>query len=253
MAKRATMPSRQELSRREMLRCAGMLAVASLYGRAGGVTASVGDTGGAQASAPFCVARPRQTEGPYFVDARLERSDLRSDPTDGTLKPGVPVALAFHVSRYDGDACKPLAGAVVDLWQCDALGVYSGVQDFAGRFDTREQRFLRGYQVTDSRGMARFTTLYPGWYSGRAVHIHFKVRTDPEAGHGLEFTSQLYFDDALTDRVHQQAPYAERGPRNVRNDRDGIYRRSGGDELVLDLTESGEGYTGAFHLALAMN
>ncbi len=253
MAKWGTMPSRQGLSRRQILRCAGVAAVASLWGRAGGVTASAGDAGGAQANAPFCVARPRQSEGPYFVDARLERSDLRSDPTDGTRKPGVPVALTFHVSRFDDDACTPLAGAVVDLWQCDALGVYSGVRDFAGRFDTREQRFLRGYQVTDSRGMARFTTLYPGWYSGRAVHIHFKIRTDPEAERGLEFTSQLYFDDALTDRVHQRAPYAERGPRNVRNDRDGIYRRSGGDELVLDLTESGEGYTGDFHLALEMN
>ncbi|MBB3232570.1 intradiol ring-cleavage dioxygenase [Halomonas stenophila] len=250
MAKRGTMPSRQGLSRRQMLRCAGVAAVASLWGRAGGVTAAAGDTGGA---ALVCVARPRQTEGPYFVDTRLERSDLRSDPTDGTRKPGVPVVLAFHVSRFDDDACTPLAGAVVDLWQCDALGVYSGVQDFAGRFDTREQRFLRGYQVTDSRGMARFTTLYPGWYSGRAVHIHFKIRTDPEADLGLEFTSQLYFDDALTDRVHQQPPYAERGPRNVRNDADGIYRRSGGDELVLDLTESGEGYRGDFQIALAMH
>ncbi|RTR06561.1 twin-arginine translocation pathway signal protein [Halomonas nitroreducens] len=249
MAKRGTMPSLQGLSRRQMLRFAGVAAVASLGGRTGGVTASVGDTGGAP---PFCVARPRQTEGPYYVDARLERSDLRSDPTDGTRKSGVPVALAFHVFRFAEDACTPLAGAVVDLWQCDALGVYSGVQDVAGRFDTREQRFLRGYQVTDSRGMARFTTLYPGWYSGRAVHIHFKIRTAPEADLGLDFTSQLYFDDALTDRVHQQAPYAERGSRNVRNDGDGIYRRSGGDELVLDLTESGEGYRGAFRIALEM-
>ena len=100
--------------------------------------------------------------------------------------------------------------------------------------------------------MARFTTLYPGWYPGRAVHIHFKIRTAPAADVGLEFTSQLYFDDALTDRVHQQAPYADRGPRNVRNDADGIYRRSGGDELLLELTESGEGYTGAFRIALEM-
>ncbi|WP_205738709.1 intradiol ring-cleavage dioxygenase [Halomonas heilongjiangensis] len=250
MAKRGRMPSPQGLSRRRLLRLAGVAAVASHWGWAGSITASAG---GAQASAPTCVARPRQTEGPYFVDARLERSDLRTDPTDGTRKPGVPVALAFHVSRLDGEACTPLPGAVVDLWQCDALGVYSGVQDLAGRFDTREQRFLRGYQVTDSRGMARFTTLYPGWYSGRAVHIHFKIRTAPEAERGLDFTSQLYLDDALTDRVHQQAPYAERGPRNVRNARDGIYRRSGGDELVLELTESGAGYTGAFRIALEMS
>lgn len=243
------------LSRRRLLQLVGVTAATSLWSgsaRVAGAMASDDETGMAPEDAPSCVARPRQTEGPYFVDARLERSDIRSEPGGGTRKPGVPLRLAFHVSRFDGESCTPLSGAVVDLWQCDALGIYSGVRDFAGRFDTREERFLRGYQVTDRRGRARFTTLYPGWYPGRTVHVHFKIRTDPDADQGLEFTSQLYFDDSLTDRIHAQPPYAERGQRDVHNDGDGIYRRSGGDELVLSLTERGEGFEGRFAIALEM-
>jgi protocatechuate 3,4-dioxygenase beta subunit len=84
------------------------------------------------------------------------------------------------VSRIDPERCEPLAGALVDVWQCDAAGVYSGVEDIADRFDTTGKRFLRGHQVTDRQGLARFTTIYPGWYRGRTVHIHFKIRHESE-------------------------------------------------------------------------
>jgi protocatechuate 3,4-dioxygenase beta subunit len=104
--------------------------------------------------------------------------------------------------------------------------------------------------VTDENGTARFTTIYPGWYQGRTVHIHFKVRTDPASEQGHEFTSQLYFDDSITDRVHAQAPYASKGQRTLRNDGDGIFR-DGGDELMLPLTEDGQGgYVGTFDIGL---
>nr|WP_246589927.1 intradiol ring-cleavage dioxygenase [Marinobacterium ramblicola] len=196
-----------------------------------------------------CVVRPQQTEGPYFRDERLDRSDIRSDPSDGAIKPGVPLRLEFHVSLIEDSACTPLDGAVVDLWQCDAQGVYSDVRDINGRFDTRGQRFLRGYQSTDADGIARFLTIYPGWYPGRTVHIHFKIRTDPQSQQGLEFTSQLYFDDAVTDRVHAQPPYADMGPRTVRNDRDGIFRR-GGSHLMMQLTRDEPGYVGRFDIGL---
>lgn len=200
---------------------------------------------------PRCVVRPEQTAGPYYVDTRLERSDIRTDPTDGSVKPGVPLQLEFVVSRIDGARCAPLAGAVVDLWQCDAQGVYSGVRDFDGRFDTRGKQFLRGHQLTDADGRARFLTIYPGAYPGRAVHVHFKVRTDPAAGRGQEFVSQLYFDDALTDRVHAEPPYARNGRRRVRNAADALYRR-GGSDLMLQLARDGQGYSGRFELGLRM-
>ena len=117
-----------------------------------------------------CVLTPAQTEGPYFVDERLDRSDVREDPATGAARPGAVLTLDLGVAAVDGARCMPLRGAIVDIWQCDALGNYSDVND------SRGQRFLRGYQATDANGRVRFTTIYPGAYPGRAVHIHFKIR-----------------------------------------------------------------------------
>jgi protocatechuate 3,4-dioxygenase beta subunit len=128
-----------------------------------------------------------------------------------------------------------LEGAQVDVWHCDARGYYSDVQD--GGFDTTGLKFLRGYQVTDETGTAKFLTIYPGWYSGRAVHIHFKIRMDPISDQGYEFTSQFFFDDKLTDVVHAEDPYAAKGQRNMRNEDDGIYQQSDG-LLTLNVVPS---------------
>ena len=196
---------------------------------------------------PSCVVRPEQTEGPYFVDERLHRSDIRSDPTDTQLRPGTPLTLQLRVSRLDAGNCQPLPGAQVDIWHCDALGLYSGVRDPG--FDTVGKKFLRGYQVTDARGEARFVTVYPGWYPGRTVHIHFKIRTAPVAKRSFEFTSQLYFNDELTDRVHAAPPYAAKGPRTARNQHDWIFRRDG-DRLMLGATATADGYAATFPISL---
>ena len=198
---------------------------------------------------PPCIVRPEQTEGPYFVDERLNRPDIRSDPSDGSVKDGRPLQLALRVHEIRGNACTPLAGAVVDIWHCDALGVYSDVRDRS--FDTRGKKFLRGYQVADPNGTAQFLTIYPGWYPGRAVHIHFKIRTNPESKRGYEFTSQIYFNDALTAQVHAQAPYATKGQGRLRNRQDGIFE-DGGNQLMLQLTKEAQGYTGVFDIGLQM-
>jgi protocatechuate 3,4-dioxygenase beta subunit len=253
-------PRIRYLSRREMLGLMGSTAAAitlagcgsSENGQSGGETTTPASTAetigaGAETASTTCVVRPEQTEGPYYVDVGLDRSDIREE------REGVPLELTFNVSRVDeGDisACGPLAGAVVDIWHCDALGEYSGVEDnAAGDFDTTGATFLRGYQVTDENGTARFTTIYPGWYQGRAVHIHFTIRDSAESQQGYEFTSQLYFDDALTDEVYSQGPYADKGERDLRNGEDGIFR-GGGEELLLALTPSGEGYAATFDIAL---
>jgi protocatechuate 3,4-dioxygenase beta subunit len=199
------------------------------------------------ASVPPCIVRPEQMEGPYFVDERLNRSDIRSDPSDGSVKEGVPLRVAIRVHEIRGDACTPLAGAMVDLWQCDALGVYSDVRDRA--FDTRGKKFLRGHQITDADGGAQFLTIYPGWYPGRTVHIHFKIRTSPNSWLGYKFTSQIYFDDALTDQIFTQSPYAK-GQR-TRNSQDGIFE-DGGEALILPVTKQGEGYAGTFEIGLEL-
>ena len=252
-------PKVRYLTRREMLSLMGSTAAAITLAGCGGSeqsgsgestnssTAETTNGAATETASTTCVVRPEQTEGPYYVDTGLDRSDIREQ------REGVPLDLTFNVSRVDeGDvsACGPLAGAVVDIWHCDALGEYSGVEDnAAGDFDTRGKTFLRGYQVTDENGTARFTTIYPGWYQGRAVHIHFTIRDSPESHQGYEFTSQLYFDDALTDEVQSQGPYAEKGQRDVRNSEDGIFR-GGGDELLLDLRENGRGYAATFDIAL---
>jgi protocatechuate 3,4-dioxygenase beta subunit len=203
-----------------------------------------------QAQAVPCVVVPEHMEGPYFVDEKLNRSDIRTDPSDRNARPGAPLRVSLRVSQITAaGACAPLAGALVDLWQCDAGGLYSDVQDTQVKFDTRGQKFLRGYQVTDAKGAVQFTTIYPGWYPGRAVHIHFKIRTNPAGASGTDFGSQLYFDEALTDKVHAKAPYTSKGRRNTLNENDGIFR-NGGRQLMLRVAEEPAGYAGAFELAL---
>lgn len=200
---------------------------------------------------PACIVRPRQTEGPYFVDAKLERADIRSEPAGGPCCNGRLLNLAFRVSRINQRGCTPLTDALVDVWQCDAMGVYSGVKDINGYFDTVGKQFLRGYQVTDAAGTTQFQTIYPGWYQGRTVHIHFKVRTDAGAG-AREFTSQLYFDDAVTDRIYTVDPYVGHEGRRPRNSDDAIFR-SGGDQLLVDVAENGNDLSAVFDIGLQID
>jgi len=195
-----------------------------------------------------CVVRPEMTIGPYFVDEQQNRSDIRSEPSDNSVKEGVPLTLAIGVSDVANNSCTPITDAQVDIWHCDALGVYSGVSDQG--FDTTGQQFLRGYQLTDSTGKVQFLTIYPGWYSGRAVHIHFTIRTTGADGNDYQFTSQFFFDDTLTDQVHALESYASKGQRDTRNSNDNIFM-SGGDQLLLNLQgDNTNGYTTAINIGL---
>lgn len=235
------------LSRREIIRLLGGAGAVMVVGsRLTGVslnqiTNTATPTPSATLTAtpvPACVVRPELTEGPYFVDGVLNRSDIRIEPSDDSIKEGKELRLRFQVHDVSADSCAPLEGAQVDIWHCDALGAYSGVSDPG--FDTSDQLWLRGYQVTDETGLAEFITIYPGWYPGRAVHIHFKIRTDPESEQGYEFTSQLFFDEELSDLVHAEAPYASKGYRNRLNEDESIFRNSDG-LLTLEITEDEDG------------
>ena len=271
-------PVGRVLSRREIIRLLGLgggLAAASITGLAqqdphngpgghpGGPGAPGGPGGGpgggapggsapgggapsSNVSLPGCVARPAQTEGPYFVDEKLNRSDIRSDPASKSVSGGVPLRLRFLVSTV-GKTCLPLTGAVVDIWHCDAAGRYSDEQ----ANNTVGQKFLRGFQVTDAKGVAEFLTIYPGWYQPRTVHIHFKIRLVSGEKVTHEFTSQVFFNDALTDRVFKNAAYAGRGTRNQRNANDGIYQ-NGGNQLMLEVKPDGAGYAATFEIGMNM-
>ena len=241
------------LTRREALAALGVGGGALAVGRwalgTGTDAGSIAQGRQIGSTLPACVVRPEQTEGPFFVDTGLERSDIRSDPSTGAVSEGAPLTLRFNVSQIAGGACTVLAGAMVDVWQCDAEGVYWGVEDDGAPPGARDRQFLRGHQRTDGNGMARFTTIFPGWYRGRAVHVHFKVRTDV-AGQPYEFTSQIYFDEALIDQVHAQAPYAARGRRQTTNADDGTFRRDGGESLMVQVSEADAGYAAAFDIGL---
>jgi protocatechuate 3,4-dioxygenase beta subunit len=177
-----------------------------------------------------CVLAPEQTEGPYFLDG----DRIRRNITEG--RPGVPLTLRLTV--LDVSTCKPIRGAAVDVWHCDAAGVYSGVQGNTGRF-------LRGIQRTSSKGIAIFQTIYPGWYPGRTVHVHLKVAL----GGNVVHTGQLYFPDRVTDVVYRRAPYDRRPNRSPRNGGDSIYR-SGGSRSTLRLVRRGAGYVGSIAMGV---
>ena len=255
------MPVGRVLSRRELLSLFGTTGAALFLGAciAGGPGGPGGgapaETGGITAEAaattnatlpPSCVVRPELTEGPVFVEEDLNRSDIRLDPSNGAVSEGVQFDLTFNISQVASSACTPLGDVQVDIWHCDAAGIYSDTSELG--MDTVGQKFLRGYQKTDANGMAKFTTIYPGWYEGRAVHIHVKIRNDQ----GYEFTSQLFFDDALTDEVFKAEPYASKGERSLRNEDDGIYQQSGG-QLLLDVTPTATGYAATFDIGLQMS
>jgi protocatechuate 3,4-dioxygenase beta subunit len=174
-----------------------------------------------------CATSPSQTQGPFWVDEMLNRSDIRPDPTTGQLQAGIPLRLGINLSEVQGGVCSPVSGAYVDIWHCNALGAYSDVSG-SGNPNTIGQRWLRGYQVSDAHGNVRFLTVYPGWYMGRTVHIHFRIRKFSGATTTFNFTSQMYFDDAISNALYAgTAPYnthLNRSPAS--NGQDNLYNSS---------------------------
>ena len=166
-----------------------------------------------------CTRTAEETEGPFYFEVDRVRSDIREG------HPGAELQLGVRVRDLSG-GCKPIRNAVVDVWQCDATGSYS----------EPGETFLRGLQVTDDDGTVEFTTLYPGWYPGRTVHIHAKVHIDKKT----VLTTQFYFDDDFTDRVFSREPYASDTGRDAFNDTDSLYEH----DLELTLSRDGNGYRG---------
>lgn len=195
-----------------------------------------------------CVLTPQQTEGPYFVDEKMQRADLRLDPSDGLIQQGMPLALNLRILSA-GPECVPVKDAMVDIWHSNAQGIYSDARDRS--FDTRGKRFLRGYQRTDGQGRVQFVTIYPGWYPGRTPHIHVKVRARDSRGLLQDFTTQLYFADTLSDHVFGGGPYAGRGERKTRNDNDFIYSE-GGRQLTLQPVADGQGMKASYDLGITL-
>lgn len=222
-------------TRRTLVGVAGAVGAGAMLaqlGVAGGLFERLGLDDEAQAATAACVLTPQRTEGPYFVEEGLNRSDIRTDPGDGSMQSGVPLALTLVI--VDGaDGCTPVGGATVDVWHANAAGKYSDV----AANGTVGRKFLRGSQVTDADGRVTFTTIFPGWYAGRAIHVHFKVRLYDGSTETFEFTSQLFFDPTVQSQVLATSAYSSRGTPDTPNDRDGIYGSDGGT-LVVAVTGS---------------
>jgi protocatechuate 3,4-dioxygenase beta subunit len=227
------------LSRRGALAKLGGLAVVALGGGALGARellepdaaeAAAHGPAGVASGLVSCVLAPEQTEGPYYV----EDAAMRRNVTEG--KQGIDLTLRLAVVNVA--TCKPIKGAAVEIWHCDAGGTYSGVQG-----DT--SMFLRGVQRTDAKGVAVFKTIYPGWYPGRTVHIHTMVHL----GGNVVHTGQLYFPDAVTDVVYARTPYNRRPNRTTRNAADSIYR-NGGKRSTVRLAHNGSAYVGSITMGV---
>ena len=213
------------LTRASLLRSAGAAAAVLGLGRLGGRDAFAGES-------VSCVLTPEQTEGPYYI----AKEKLRRNITDG--RPGTPLTLRLAV--VDAKTCRPIRGAAVDIWHCDASGIYSGFG--AGR---ASRTFMRGIQRTNANGVATFKTVYPGWYQGRTVHIHVKVHVRGNVVH----TGQLYFPDRVTDAAYGKAPYTNRPNRDVRNADDVVFR-NGGKRSLLGLRRNAAGYVGSIRMGV---
>jgi hypothetical protein len=205
---------------------------AGTQGGDGGQVSAAGQPG-AGGAGPRCVVRPSQTIGPFPNKAELNRSDVRA----GQL--GAELRLELQVLSVS--TCLPLVGAIVDIWQCNAAGDYSEYSAFG----TADENWLRGFQTTGDDGAVQFVTIYPGWYPGRSVHIHFRVRFGDQT-----FVSQLYFDDAVSDMVLAQAPYTDHAGVRTLNTGDGIFS-SGGRELTLLVEQHGSAYVSSYEIGLA--
>ena len=184
--------------------------------------------------AKVCILTPEAVQGPFYFDPNLVRSDI----TEG--KPSLPLALTLQV--VSAKDCTSLEGARVDLWHADGRGMYSGYRGQGeDGISTRGETFLRGTQFTGADGQVRFATIYPGWYPGRAPHIHFKVLLDTAS----LVTGQLYFPNDLSARIYAaRPPYDERKAKRdiVVNEEDFIFQDQGGAETLVGVTEEGGSY-----------
>lgn len=198
------------------------------------------------ATSGVCTLNAEVTEGPYSLSGALVREDIRED------KEGVEVQYTFTVVDQDND-CAPLSGALVELWHCDSLGEYSGFVGGNGHTEEDNGTFLRGGQLTGTDGTVSITSIWPGHYVSRAVHVHMRVHTDVTltddsyTGGEVIHTGQLFFDADINAEVQAISPYSDNTTAETALADDSIYDDGGASSGLLTLTALGssvsDGYT----------
>ncbi|MER5401378.1 intradiol ring-cleavage dioxygenase [Streptomyces sp. NPDC002599] len=251
--------SEAPLGRRTVLIATGASAAALAVAAAAPVAptptpATVADPAdAAPAAAAVCTLTKEMTEGPYYLDGQLVRANV----TEG--KAGAPLKLVLTV--VDDDTCVPIGNALVEIWHCDALGEYSGFVGNNGHSEPDDGTFLRGGVLTNASGVANITTIYPGWYRGRCVHIHVKVHTgvtltsDGSFTGGRELhTGQLFCSETITAAMARVSPYSTNTVTRTTLAQDSIYDDGGASSGLLTLTALGSttsaGYTGTLTLGV---
>jgi protocatechuate 3,4-dioxygenase beta subunit len=235
---------KKDVTRRDMLGAFTAAIGAALIGcgstptspsaSSGSSTSTGGTTSGA------CAVTPSETEGPYPDRTGMITGTTyyRQDVTEG--KPGLPLALALTVVNVN-NSCSPIANATVEIWHCDAAGNYSEYGNSAG------QTFLRGLQRSDAEGKVTFNTIYPGWYQGRATHIHLEVFVN---GASVK-TTQMAFPDDVTAAVYATGVYASRGNNPTRTSSDGIFADGTTNEMATMTGTASSGYMATLQLHVA--
>lgn len=210
-------------------------------------------TGGTGSSDGNCVVTPTEVEGPYpYVGGEITNPLQRTDVTGG--QPGLPLTITFSVVNTNS-SCAAVEGARIDIWHCNKDGYYSGYgSQNGGSLGTKSylgETWLRGYQLTAADGTAKFTTIYPGWYQGRATHIHIEVFVN----NVLKKTTQITFPETISDAVHVTTLYAAHGKNTMRNASDGIFNNSATDlanETVALTGNTSSGYAGSYNIGIAL-
>ena len=221
-----------KLDRRTVLKTVGGAGLAAAFGSR--ALALLSEDALAADAASSCLLTRQATEGPYWVDYATSRRNI----TEG--RPGTPLVIRFTV--LNARSCKIIRNADVEIWHCDAVGEYSGVNGAS-------TRFLRGHQRSNAKGLAEFLTVFPGWYRGRTPHIHMKVSVGGDEVH----TGQIFFNEAITRTVYRQAPYASRGQYDTPHAQDMIYQQAGGSRAELKLkrrTGGLKGYVGTIAIGV---
>lgn len=247
--------------RRRRVLIAGSAAAAAIgIGAAGTATArpepASAHTGSATSASAICTLTKELTEGPYYLDHALVRSNVTEN------KPGVPLQLTLTV--VDTATCAPLNKALVEVWYCDALGEYSGFVGNNGHQEPDNGTFLRGGVLTGPDGVATLTGIYPGWYRGRCIHVHLKLHTgvtltpDGSFTGGNEIhTGQLFFDERITQAVARLSPYSTNTVPRTPLSADGIYGNGGTAAGLLALTALGTtpsaGYRGTLTVGVDLD
>ena len=180
-----------------------------------------------------CEVSPNMTDGPFPIKtpAELMRENIVGD------RIGVPLRINIKVENTNAN-CEPLIGALVDIWQCDAKGNYS---EYSGQLDGSftNKHFLRGRQSTDVNGVASFISIYPGWYPGRAPHLHLEIKN--KAGKSLLIT-QTAFPENVSKAVYATKEY--KGVHDTSNSRDHEFEVALNLSMATSVTGNlTEGYT----------